>query len=469
MRIKTGLSDIPKKQWELCTVLNVHPQSYTCDVRGDSGRMFVGIPFPAHSRDASGLAGEVNVPRRGERFALHYGLAEPYLAYAAPPLFRGQAPVEHRVNYGASGDGGLDSVYAEEGAANYRGGLPPDVQPGDWLRLATKGNLLGVLESGTTILKASELAQVIAHRTRDLLQLVGRNMDVVTDFGEIKFKNEAGHVSMSLKGGSQQATQTGYGQEHFTIHADLGHAGDLVDFRITDEQGRNLARVHYGADGSITTEGHNKTEQLTGDVLSNVTGNVVEHIGEAKTTVIGGAASEEIAGAKTIAADGVAITSSAHAALAGRGRVDINAGEKLTITAGGSPTAVPGSTAFATVVTNGSWVVDVGNTAAGDLGAALSGVHIKTGVGNIVLQSTAGDIQLKTNTPDSVHIGGQLPIYHTVLFEMLEAFMQQLGLALDTHTHLFAGTPTTPPVAPPYQVARAILQLAKSKFVTIGG
>ena len=333
---------------ERCTIVDVFPDTYSCTVRTETGRHFANLPWPSLSSDPQGLAGDILVPRRGQIVIFVDDVREPYLSFSLPTSFNSSSDIpQHSVIPGGEIVGGDDTVYAGQGRKNFRGGKPADVLPGDRVIIGTQGNLLAVLESGTSILKGSELSKVICNSVGDLLQLIGRNTDIYTDFGEVSFTNDGGHVNMSLRGGAQQTTESSTEIENFTIQADLGHAGELVDFRICDTHGGTLAQVHFAPDGSVVRyAAGNVTENIVG--IYNVTLNAFNStIATSYVVDVGGDSSETVGGSKNITASGnSAIHSGNDASFFGNRDVTIAAGRFGTISIGGSTENTPGDCSF---------------------------------------------------------------------------------------------------------------------------
>lgn len=466
-----GVDNPAAGTWQRCVVVDVHPDTYTCDVKTERGQYVGGLPWPRMFVSPDGMAGDVTVPMRGQMMALHNELTEPQLSFTVPHrLDVVTPPGEHRIVHGSTSVGGQDAVYAATGRQNYRGGMPADVLPGDWARVGSQGNLVAVLEGGTTVLKASELSKVIANSVGDLLQLVGRNMDLYSDFGEIQFRNDNGRVSMSLKGGSQQTTETHTEQEKFTIHADLGHAGELVDFRITDTKGRTLAQSHWKPDGTVERYADQALREVVGTTYTFETTDKVETIAGSYTFTVGSNVSGTVSGSMSHQVQGnVEFTSGNDTILTGNRDTVIAAGRFFNVAVSGSLTNAPGAAAYKTVVTNGSYTIDIGNPAAGDIQAAMSGFQVTTFLGDIDLGTTLGKVKVRTTLPGSVELGGQQAVFSAMLFELFEAWASAFGQAIDLHTHGSAVGPTSPPLVPPYSTTQSLLNPIQSTYVKLGG
>lgn len=459
------------RNWERATIIQVNPGTYTVDVYTERGKYLSGLSIPTSSYDPSSGAGEISMPKRGQVVAVHYELGDPILNLAVPFSSAGPPLQSIAANPVVPDIGGEDGVYAGQGTANYAGLRPQDVLPGDWMRIGSQGNLVGVLEGGVTVLKASELAQIIAVRTNDLLKLLGRNLEILTDFGEITFTNDNGNTSMSLRAGAKQTTESSPTQEYWTIRADLGDAGNLVNFRITDTQGHTLSGVQMDPNGSVTrTTTGDLTEIIGGAYNMQFGGDVGLVIPGNKNDTVNGDSTESITGSKTInAGSTITLQSGVDTVVSPTRDLNISTGRNINISASGNPLATPGATTLSYTITNGSVVFDIGDPAAGDLQAAMSGMQVNTFLGNIGFDTKLGNFIVNTTIPNSVQLGGQAPLFHSMLFEMFEAFMETLGSLIDSHTHLTPSGPSGPPIVPPYETSESLVPGIQSEYVTHGG
>lgn len=456
--------------YERATVINVYPDTYSVDVYTEKGRLLSGLPWPTNNYDPVSGAGEIAPPKRGMILTVHYGLGEPTLSFTRPsPQAGSQVPAATVTS--APNIGGDDGVYSQQGHTDFRGLRPNDVIPGDWIKLGAAGNLVAVLEGGLTILKASEVAQIIASRVNDSLRLIGRNMDILTDFGEFRFTNSNGNCSMQMRAGSKQTTETSPLKENFTIRADLGDAGQLVNFRVTDPDGHILSGIEMTPNGSV-----NRT--ATGDVTDVVNGNVTNRFGKDKnetivgneSRTIGGDSLDALAGNKTIqAAADITLQSGNDADILSNRDISIGASRNMDVSVSGDMTATPGTNALSFTVTNGTVEFDIGNASAGDSQSALSGWSVKTLMGDMVFKTALGNFIVNTSTPNSVQLGGNSALYHSMLFEMFQVFMSTFGGLIDSHIHLTPAGPSGPAVVPPYATSQGLIPAIQSEFVTHGG
>lgn len=467
-----AFSDLPassNKMWQRCTVTAVHPADKTCSVVTDTGEYHGKLDIPGVNADPLTGAGEFSIPKVGTDYAIHYSLGYPVLTHY---------PAEVRIREGTDTNARLTAIADVGGEDGIHGGVtsqshgPTDMAEGDWARVGGEGNLVAVLDNGTTVLKASELAQVICNRGSDLVRLLGRNLQIQTGFGSIDFKSNGNETSMSLRGGANYTDSTSpHLRDGFTIRADAGANGDLVNFRITDPRGKTLAGINYLPDGEVIQTARAVTETVAKDKSTTIDGNY--------TVAIGGDVLKDVSKTYSLSAgDDVKIESTKNVvSYSGQDSntssfrdINMSAGRAMSMSASGDTLALPGDAAMTTDVTNGSWKVSIGDPLSGDLQTALSGMSVDIkGLGDFSVSTTLGKVYLKTAVPDSVQLGGQVALYHAMVYELFEQFIIQLGNMLDTHTHLTGVGPSSPPVVPPFATVSGSVPLIRSNFVTLGG
>lgn len=454
------------QNWERCIVKEVYPARYTCDVYTERGKFLSGVPWP-------GSAEDIHAPRRGDQLAVHFQLGTPQLFEARVDTYRDKGGAEAFRLSGAPGFGADDPIYSTQGETNQRGDAPRDILPGDWLRQGEIGQMVGILAGGTTIFKAGELAQIIATQARNLLRLVGQNFQLYTGAGSLEFKSEDGKTSMVMRAGGDTETESSPSQDNFRIRCELGDEGEMVDFRVTDGKGRELYRVHIDPDGRVQKQALRETSIYDEDRRTEIGTDEVMTIGGARNISIsrtdtlqsGGAREVEVGGAhRTRAAGDIAQSTLRDMVL--------NARRDVRMNAGGDPLS-PLAPAFQVTVSNGDMKFSIGNPLAGDTQIARSGFEVETFLGDANITSLFGKIALNSTLPGGVKAGGPGPgLFNAVLFETLKGFMEVFGVLIDTHVHAqpaLGGVPTLPPTVLPWTTSRALLSLAKSNFVKLGG
>jgi hypothetical protein len=456
----------PIKGW----VMRIHLPNKECDIKGEDGSLYKNVPFPQSISNPNTGAGEFTIPREGTQVLIHNRFTEARCEIDVP-VFSAHEDPEDAPNIlpsTTSNDSIGDPSTSSNGSITRIG--PQDMKPGDWARIGEHGQAIGLV-GNKAILKGGALSQVICDQGADLVQTVGQNIDLLSGFGHLKFSKDRNGTSMQLKGGANYTEDSGPTLEKYTIHADLGRGGDLVDFKITTPDQDTKSSVKYYPTGAVATTSKSRTDAIDGNETRVVTGT---RITEVNSDYLHSKNGYTLVSSKQISVNGgkIAFGTGGSCTMNG-GNVGIHAGGALRLSASGDTAATPLSVAYNTSVTNGSMVIEIGNPAAGDTGSGMSSFEVKTHtLGNITLsQLGAGNIELKTTKPaDSVLLGGQVGIYHAVLYEMLEAYLQQLNVYLDTHTHPTGVGPSGPPLLPTSsQAFPANMPLLKSMIVTIGG
>lgn len=456
------------QRWHRCVVVATNPRTKTCTVVDEQGRWYSSLPFPVRNRDPESGAGMYSIPKAKTEFLLSTDAGYPMLMEYNPALLAQQADDASRVTAVKGSD---EDPFIEPTSGNLGYG-PKGSSPGDHILAGDDGQLVGVLAGGTVVVKASELAQLICMQGGDLVRLLARNCEILTGFGKLEFINDGNRTSMKLTGGANYSDQTSpLRNDTYTIHTELGADGDLVNFRITNPQGQELAKIHYTPDGDVNRKAKNVSEEISGVESRLVRGSQKEVVEGTVTQRVGGKATLSYAQDRVEEVFGSNSTSAINDQVINAQRdIKLTAGRNLNTSVSGDITNVPGATAMKTTVTNGSWVVDIGNPAGGDVGSPLSSFELRAFLGDVTLSTVGGRISLKSVLPDSVLLGGETPAYHALLFEMFDNFMQQLGLYLDSHIHPTGVGPSGPPAPPQiFSPVRGSLPLLRSRYVTFGG
>lgn len=455
-----------RQRWERAVVMEVYPSHHTCDVYTSSGALLTGVGFPA---------GGARVPRRGEYYAVHYDLGTPALEELSADA-RDVAPEDTTNSTQVTplqGIGADDPQYANTGIGSMRGNRPGDVIPGDYVLRGGSDTLLGLLEGGSVVLKASELAQLIMTQARSMVRLVGKNVRMDSGAGIVALRSEDGKCTLDLELGADETTETNPRDEHFRIRAQIGHDGELVDFRVMDGRGRTTYRMHVDPDGRVETVAEQLVSDVRGDRAEYTGGSVESEVVRDRTVVVGGDDVLTTSGAILRSAEGDARTvSGKDAELSALRDAMVTARRALYFASGGEILGSGPSMQFSAV--NGPVSFDVGNPLNGDTLLRSSDFTVDTWRGDISLRSVAGSIALHNTIPGGCKIGGPGPgLFHAVLWETFELIINQMALLFDTHTHVIPsmGGAATSPAIPPTMSAQtaALLPLSKSLFVKFGG
>lgn len=450
--------------WERCIVRGVNPDTYSCDVFTTSGKYLTGLAWPGGARD-------IDAPRRGDTYGVQYDMGVPLLFEVATDV-PGDADQSAFRLTPARGYGAEDPLYAGKGENPQRGDRPSDVLPGDWVRTGDMGNLIGVLSGGMTVVKATELAQIIAAQARNLVRIVGQNLELFTGAGSIECKSENGKTSFVMRLGADAATESTPDEENFRVRCELGDEGELCDFRITDGQGRDLYRMHVDPDGRVQKVARRETATYDEDRRVEVGTNDALAVGGDQFVTIDGSKGEDVGGAREVRSGGATrVQAGGDLAMTSMHDMSMFAARFLDVKVGGQ--LVGTGPAMRVAVNNGDVQFNVGDPRTGDGQIRRSSFKVNTTLGDITFATVAGRFEVNTTLPGAAKVGGPGPgVFSAVLFEHLRVWTSVFGALIDTHTHLIpalGGSPTGPPAIPPYQSSQGLLQLARSNFVKFGG
>ena len=475
-----GVGPNPNALAELATVLDVFADTYTYSVKTESGSRLDNLRRKrTHPSDVAMLS-------HGTTVIIRYDLPFPYIDGVLDMPMSGAGSqgvgVTGTTGYGGQGNSAMPGG-GVVGSANARAaGEPTDLMPGDAVQAHPSGSRVGALEGSVALLMGSLLAQVRAHGLGDLVEIISRNYRHVTDFGVFEVKNKAGKVGLSFRGGTDQLTEAGNGEEHWTVRFDVGADADILDFRLTTPTGENLFHLHidgdgrcnvYAADGIVTRSGSASVEtavtETAGSTEERVGGDATLLVEGAQVTSTGQDARHEVGGTWDTAAVADALLTAGRDLTLGAGRRGVRDAQG---------DAQSREAALELRTRNGDLALKAGH--APHPGSAIRMETLKGAIsakstqgGLIELETLLGEIRaaarkitLETNGPDSVILGGKALVGHVVIYEMLERVLLFVASWADGHLHPGINTPPTTKVS---ASMRGMLPLAKSRKVGVSG
>lgn len=470
----TNLND----QWvERGSIVSVNPPTLTCDVETETRGRFNGIPFPYLVQDSEGCGGRIYVPRPGQQVVVQQGIGVPFITQVLPGSTDVNAGVGGAAALGqaalqASGVG----AFSPSSPADYAGRLPRTLLPGDWLWMGNQGQHLGLLDGGVGALFAAPWSSISCSQQDDTTTIIGRNLNIVTGFGNLRFFDDGGKCGMVFEGGTDQTLESGYGRDDWTVQARIGgDAEGLVDFRVNNRDGEAVAKTVWKADGSVINMTSGDQEQeYNGNMAFTYDGDFRRSVLGADTVSVGADREENFYGSQ------VTSVSQNRSTNVLNDRSDVisrdwlmQVGRIHNLKVSGDPLATPTTKAADWMISNGSWVVDVGFPGT-DLNTAQSHIEFNTYTpgGKVQLSSLRDKIILDTTIPDSVLLGSSMGVatFHAVMWEPLEALLKQLIVWAQKHIHPTGMGPSGPAVVPfPAQsVLEPLLVPCKSTKVMIG-
>lgn len=481
-----GVGTDPGGAAETGTIVDVFADTYTYRVKTDSGRPLSDLRrMRMHPAD-------VGLLPIGTTVIIRYDLPIPYIGGVM------DMPASNGSAFGAGASAGIGITgttgFGGQGLSAAPGGgvvgganaratnEPTDLIPGDLAFAHPSGSRVGALEGALAVLVGGFAAQIRAYGLGDLVEIISRNYKHVTDFGVFEVKNKEGKVGLSFRGGTDQLTESGKGEERWTVRFDLGAEADLLDFRLTTPTGENLFHVHidgdgrcnvYAADGFVTRRGSSSTERA----VEETAGSVAVRIGGDEEHSVEGARAATTGQDARHTVGGTWDTSATTDALLTAGRdLTLGAGRRAVLDAQGDSTST--DPALELRARNGDMLLEAGHAP-----RPQSKVRVKTRKGAIELKSTEGGnvvfetllgelrasvkkARIKTQGADSLILGGDALIGHITIFEQIERALLYMAATFDAHPHPGPNTPPTTPMSP---ALRGMLPAAKSKIVGVSG
>lgn len=168
---------------KVCTVMAVDIIRKVCKCLSDSGEILSEVKWvvPMGGADGNGLSVH---PVENSRVLVDTASGFPFIVGAIPADGTRQVT---RPNIGRQSVSEADIAdYSTVSMGDIiRGpGTPSDQRPGDNVFTSDGGGILGLLQSGTAVIKSSPLAQIITSRFGDLVRVVSRNWEHFTEVDE---------------------------------------------------------------------------------------------------------------------------------------------------------------------------------------------------------------------------------------------------------------------------------------------
>lgn len=197
----------------------VNPAKFSCSVKTISGKIFPNVVWLLPS------GGGTSSPKAGDSVVVLLGLSYPVIIGSLPPQ---GLPDEFATQV---------STYAPPvtlgGATNLSGGftsnatMSQDFLPGDQTQTTPGGGVSSIMREGTFIARASQLAQIVLSKFEDIVRIVGRNFERMSDFDHEAVSNAGGRL-FKFWGFNKDFSKSKLGIYNYTeMHGDTQAAQDL--------------------------------------------------------------------------------------------------------------------------------------------------------------------------------------------------------------------------------------------------
>lgn len=154
---------------------------------------------------------------------------------------------------------------------SYRAQRPHDLLPGDSVMRTREGSMVAALRGGVSLIKATDLSQVIVNAVDDTTRVIGRNLDLMSEWGQASFSAKNGRTFFRLQGGNTITAQRG-GSSGFVFS--VGESSETyVEMKVHDQGGNNVVfvqRINRSGD-STTIQKKNRFDKVDGRYLIGVT------------------------------------------------------------------------------------------------------------------------------------------------------------------------------------------------------
>jgi hypothetical protein len=261
------------------------------------------------------------------------------------------------------------------------------------------------------------MARVECFGDGDRVNVFAGELRVSTWMGYYEYTNVDGKTSYKWRGGSDQLTQTGAGEERYTIGLDVGDSGNGIRLEMTNREGQALFRLHVDPTGRGDIFFARGLSQTHGDSPQAV-----------HATTHHGNQAHEVTGNHTHTVGGVSV----HTASNGW---RLNSGAIAEIIAAGAM--------------NFTAVDDLSVQTAGEM--LLSAANQLRVVGDgLLFEPLTGGFEIKTLLPDAVKLG-EGATSHAVKYEELLPVLQTILSSLNTLRGVVANMtlPVSGPTAGP--------------------
>lgn len=167
------------------TVVSVDHVRFVCAVKTNRGQLFKEVIWLKQP-------GSHDSPELGNRVLVSTSLTYPVILGILPKIGI-NSETDNSVTGASSGvDTGNSSSIGEGYGVNPE--KPSDFLPGDKVFTTEGGGIFAVLRNGSIVLRSSFLAQILISKFNDLVRVVGRNYERISDLGQQSVVNAKGRM-----------------------------------------------------------------------------------------------------------------------------------------------------------------------------------------------------------------------------------------------------------------------------------
>jgi len=173
------------------TVTNVDPIRFVCSVKTMKGQFFDQVQWllPTGGAGKSGMHISPNV---GDQVVISTSLSYPIIIGSLPRMGLPTTELTNVTGATLAVDGGNSSDMRNGYSANPN--KPSDFTPGDYVITTEGGGIFAMLANGSALIKSSPLAQIIVSKFDDLVRVVARNWERMSDIGQQTIANVSGRM-----------------------------------------------------------------------------------------------------------------------------------------------------------------------------------------------------------------------------------------------------------------------------------
>ncbi len=211
--------------FEEATVISVDTSKYTAQVRTISGRRLTTAtwitPLNTEDREADLMS-----PAVGTNVLVYMKLGRPLIFGCVPNASEYSTIGQNSITQTSSSSNTYPGVSGIPAPLGHNPGAPKDYMRGDRV-LTSKGGAMLALLFGTVVVKASGMAQIILSKLDDIVKIIARNHELITDAATHVYTNFRGRIYDFFGTALTQSDQVNSRYGYYRIHGDVA-AGEAL-------------------------------------------------------------------------------------------------------------------------------------------------------------------------------------------------------------------------------------------------